>query len=390
MRSKSREWLTVYLVLFAWLPVVLEAQVITGATQTGIYYPWLQNKRIGVVANQASVDGNSNIVDMLVRQGFQVLRIFSPEHGFRISAEAGQTIGNSFDSVTGIEVISLYGNKKKPSPDDLMSIDIILFDLQDVGVRFYTYISTLSYLMEACAENEITMILLDRPNPNGFYTDGPVLEKHFTSFVGMHSVPVAYGMTIGEYARMVNGEGWLKNKVKCDLKVVPLKNYTHQTRCILPVKPSPNLPNATAVNLYPSLCFFEGTHISVGRGTPFPFQVYGHPEFKHGSFSFTPESLHNATFHPPLAGVKCYGEDLRQFYSENPTESGKLILRWLINAYQEWNGNPGFFTAYFNTLAGNATLQEQIKQRKSEKEIRQSWQPGIKKFKKIRSKYLLY
>ena len=274
--------------------------------------------------------------------------------------------------------------------EDLKSLDLILFDIQDVGVRFFTYISTLSYMMEACAENNIPLIVLDRPNPNGFYIDGPVLEKQYGSFVGMHSVPVVYGMTIGEYARMVNGEGWLKNKVKCDLRVIPLANYLHQTRCVLSVKPSPNLPNQTAINLYPSLCLFEGTKISIGRGTTFPFQVYGHPELNYGTFAFTPVSIPGVSLHPPLEGRKCRGEDLRNYYSLNPNDSGRIILGWIIQAYRNWDDKKNFFTDYFNKLAGNASLREQIIQGKSEKEIRQSWKPGIEKFKKIRAKYLLY
>ena len=379
-----------FFLIFLLFMTSLGAQIRIGAEQTERYYPMLKDKKIGVIANQASVVGDSNILDILVKQGFHVARIFSPEHGFRMSVEAGQVIGNGIDSVTGIEVVSLYGDRKKPSSGDLESIDLLIFDIQDVGVRFYTYISTLSYVMEACAENKIPLIVLDRPNPNGFYIDGPVLEKQYASFVGMHPVPVVYGMTIGEYARMINGEGWLKNRIKCDLRVIPLENYNHQTRCTLSAKPSPNLPNATAIQLYPSLCFFEGTHISIGRGTAFPFQVYGHPDLEYGSFSFTPGSIPGISLHPPLEGMICHGEDLRTYYPDNPKESGKLILQWLIKAYKNRGDNASFFTNYFNKLAGNNTLQQQIVQGKSEKEIRQSWKPGIEKFKKIRAKYLLY
>ncbi|MCX6306518.1 MAG: DUF1343 domain-containing protein [Bacteroidetes bacterium] len=376
--------------VFMLLPVVLHARIRTGAERTELYYPLLKGKNIGVVANQASVVDGSSIVDILVRQGFHVVRIFSPEHGFRISGEAGQIIGNSVDSATGIPVVSLYGSKKKPAPEDMQSLDLVLFDIQDVGVRFYTYISTLSYVMEACAAADIPMILLDRPNPNGYYVDGPVLEKQFSSFVGMHPVPVVYGMTIGEYARMVNGEGWLKNRMKCDLRVIQLENYTGGSRCVLTEKPSPNLPCPEAVSLYPSLCFFEGTPVSVGRGTAFPFQVYGHPELSYGTFSFTPESITGASGHPPQEGKICHGEDLRKYYQENPGEAGRITLKWLIKAFHGWNGKTAFFTDYFNKLAGNATLQKQIIEGKSETEIRQSWKPAIGKFKKIRKKYLLY
>ncbi|MCX6266310.1 MAG: DUF1343 domain-containing protein [Bacteroidetes bacterium] len=372
------------------IPVLLHAQVRIGAERTELYYPLLKDKQIGVVANQASLAGGHNIVDVLVNQGFHVIRIFSPEHGFRMSEEAGQIIGNGLDSATGIHVISLYGARKKPSSDDMKSLDLVLFDVQDVGVRFFTYISTLSYMMEACAEEKIPLILLDRPNPNGFYIDGPVLENQYKSFVGMHPVPVVYGMTIGEYAQMVNGEAWLKNMVRCSLTIIPLENYSHQAHCTLSAKPSPNLPNPAAITLYPSLCFFEGTNISIGRGTSFPFQVYGHPALSYGNFSFTPESIPGVSLHPPLEGKTCRGEDLRSFYKDNPNDSGRIILTWLLKAHQGWNGKTAFFTDYFNRLAGNSTLQQQITQGKSEKDIRQSWKPGIEKFKKIRSKYLLY
>ncbi|MDP1624005.1 MAG: DUF1343 domain-containing protein [Bacteroidales bacterium] len=378
-----------HLLIFILFPVLVQSQIRIGAERPELYYPFLKDKKVGIVANQASVVNGTNIVDMLVGRGFHVVRIFSPEHGFRLSAEAGQKIGNSFDSATGIQVASLYGSTKKPSTKDLKSLDIVVFDIQDVGVRFYTYISTLSYVMEACAESDVPLIVLDRPNPNGFYIDGPVLEKEFCSFVGLHPVPVVYGMTIGEYARMVNGEGWLKNGIKCDLRVIPIENYTHQSHYALPEKPSPNLPNQCSVILYPSLCFFEGTHISVGRGTPFPFQVYGHPELTDGLFTFTPKSIPGVSLRPPMEGQVCRGEDLRQICI-NSLDSGRIDLGWLIKAYGNWNNKTAFFTDYFNKLAGNATLQLQIIQGKSEHEIQKNWQPGIEKFKKIREKYLIY
>jgi uncharacterized protein YbbC (DUF1343 family) len=379
-----------FFLIFLLPAILLQAQIRTGAERTDLYYPLLKDKQIGIIVNQASVAGDSNIVDILVNKGFHIARIFSPEHGFRMSGEAGQIIGNSIDPATGIPVVSLYGDKKKPTAEDLGSLDLLIFDIQDVGVRFYTYISTLSYVMEACAENKLPLIVFDRPNPNGFFIDGPVLEKQYASFVGMHPVPIVYGMTIGEYAQMVNGEGWLKNGLKCDLRVIPLENYTHLTRCMLPVRPSPNLPNPESVALYPSLCLFEGTSISIGRGTTFPFQVYGHPDLGYGTFSFTPESLPGISLHPPLEGRKCRGEDLRNYFPENPRETGKITLRWLKKACKGWKSNSVFFTDYFNKLAGNATLQKQIIRGKSEKEIRESWKPGIEKFKKIRGKYLIY
>jgi uncharacterized protein YbbC (DUF1343 family) len=379
------------------IPFVVTSQVKTGAEQTGLYYPLLKGKRIGVVANNASVvlvdgvtGGIVNLVDRLVTVGIQVKKIYSPEHGFRMNAEAGEVVWSDVDPTTGIPVISLYGMHKKPTETDLAGVDVVLFDLQDVGVRFYTYISTLAYVMEACAENKIPLIVLDRPNPNGFYIDGPVLEKQFASFVGMHPVPAVYGMTIGEYARMVNGEGWLANGVKCELQVIPLADYNHETRYDLPVRPSPNLTNSNAVYLYPSLCFFEGTVISVGRGTSFPFEVYGHPDLKTGTFTFTPASIPGVSLHPPYEGRLCRGLDLRGYAAQHPEGSQQINLAWLLGAYCDWQGRPGFFTGYFNKLAGNATLQQQILKGKTEKEIREGWKAGIEKFKKIRAKYLLY
>jgi len=367
-----------------------EAQVIVGAARTELYCPLLKGKQIAVVANKSSVAGGIHVVDALLNEGIHISRIFSPEHGFRMNAEAGETVGNQIDSLTGIKVVSLYGKHAKPSAGNLAGIDLVLFDLQDVGVRFYTYISTLTYVMEACAENNIPLIVLDRPNPNGSYIDGPVLEKQFASFVGLHPVPVVYGMTIGEYARMVNGEGWLSNGVKCHLQVIPLSGYTHQTRYDLPVRPSPNLPNSNAVCLYPSLCLFEGTAISVGRGTSYPFEVFGCPEMKDMGFTFTPVSIPGVSVHPPYEGVLCHGVDLREYSGKNPGGPKKINLEWLVEACRDWQGKPGFFNGYFNKLAGNATLQQQILSGKTEKEIRESWKPAIEKFKEIRKKYLLY
>lgn len=387
----------VFFLLIIIFPFNKTAQVEPGATQQGLYYPLLKEKRIGVVANNASVvlvdgvpGGIVNIVDRLVGSKIQVTRIFSPEHGFRLKAEAGAVVGNHIDSATGIPVISLYGKHKKPTPEDLAGLDMVLFDIQDVGVRFYTYISTLAYVMEACAENRIPLMVLDRPNPHGCYIDGPVLEQAFSSFVGMHPVPVVYGMTIGEYARMINGEKWLKNGIQCALKVIPMANYKPQSRYLLPVPPSPNLPNGNAISLYPSLCFFEGTVISVGRGTDFPFEVYGHPEMTGGSFSFTPRSIPGSSLHPPFEGIECHGFDLRGYSEKFPECLERINLEWIINVCGNWKNKSGFFTDYFNQLAGNAALKQQILEGKPEKEIRASWRPGIEKFRKIRIKYLLY
>ena len=295
-----------------------------------------------------------NIVDSLVSSGFEVKTIFNPEHGFREFEDAGQIIKNSVDSVTGIRIISLYGKNKKPERKELDKIDVVVFDLQDVGVRFFTYISTLTCMMEACAENNTPLIVLDRPDPNGFYIDGPVLDSAFVSYVGMHPVPVVYGMTIGEYARMINEEGWLKNGVICDLNVIPLENYTHGSLYELPAKPSPNLTTMNAVWLYPSLCFFEGTIVSIGRGTDFPFEVFGHPHLKGFSYSFTPENKKGMSQNPLYRGQPCLGLDLRDFYSTHPKMKGRINLSWLIMAFKDLGSKPDFFNDYFDKLAGNS------------------------------------
>lgn len=366
------------------------AKVINGASRTTLYYPAIKGKKVAVVVNAASVSDGKNIVDQLVADKIDVKRIFSPEHGFRMNSEAGESVNSSVDSLTGIEIVSLYGNSRKPSPSSLAGVEVVVFDLQDAGVRFFTYISTLSLVMEACAESRIPLIVLDRPNPNAGYVDGPVLEKKFASFVGMHPVPVVYGMTIGEYSAMVNGEHWLPGNLTCNLKVVPLANYKRDKKLMPVVKPSPNLPTLNAIQLYPSLCLFEGTEISVGRGTPYPFEVYGHPLLKSGSFSFTPQPVAGMSMNPPQKGKICYGEDLRDYLSLHPGQSNHLILKWLMETYRELGKGKAFFNDYFNRLSGNSELQEQIIKGVNEKKIRASWKPGIDKFLKTRKKYLLY
>lgn len=367
-----------------------QAQVKTGAERTDLYASALRGKSMAIVANGASMMFGSNVVDALLSMGCNVKIIFSPEHGFRQFSEAGQGIENFSDPVTGIPVISLYGNKKKPSAEDLRGIEAMVFDLQDVGVRFFTYISTLTYVMEACAENRIPLIVLDRPNPNGFYIDGPVLEPGFASYTGMHPVPIVYGMTIGEYAQMVNGEGWLTNGMKCDLRVVPLENYTHQTLYELPVKPSPNLTNMNAVYLYPSICLFEGTVVSPGRGTDHPFEMYGHPELFSGSYSFTPRSIPSMSLHPPFEGKQCWGFAFLGWTAAYPEKMGKIQLSWLIDAFAELGSKKEFFTEYFDKLAGNSSLREQILKGVNVEDIRDSWEPALQKFQVTRAKYLLY
>ncbi|MGY0425509.1 MAG: exo-beta-N-acetylmuramidase NamZ family protein [Polaribacter sp.] len=365
----------------------------TGAERINLYLNLLKGKNVAVVANQTSVlekkeKGKKKkeyiyLVDSLLSLKINIKKIFAPEHGFRGKSDAGEVLKDGLDTKTGLPILSLYGKNKKPTAAQLKGIDVLIFDIQDVGVRFYTYISTLHYVLEACAELDIQVILLDRPNPNAQYIDGPVLELKYQSFVGMHKVPVVYGMTIGEYGKMINGEKWLKNGVKCNLKVIPLENYTHQTKYSLPIKPSPNLPNDKSINLYPSLCFFEGTTISVGRGTEMQFQIYGSPFLTKSNFTFTPKPNEGAKY-PKYNNSICFGKDLRK--TKNLTQ---LNISYLIKAYKQ-NTSKEFFNSFFTKLAGTKKLQQQIEQGLSEKEIKKTWQKDLEKFKSIRKKYLLY
>ena len=369
--------------------IITEDSIKTGAQRTESYFPLLKGKNVAVVANHTAMIGKTHLVDSLVNAGISVKKIFCPEHGFRGTADAGETIISTIDSKTGIPIVSLFGKHLKPKAADLKGIDIVVYDIQDVGVRFYTYISTMTYVMEACAENNIEFLVLDRPNPNGYYVDGPVLKKEYSSFVGLHSVPIVYGMTIAEYAGMVNEEGWLKSGVKCELKTVTVNNYNHTYYYILPVAPSPNLPNMNAVYLYPSLGLFEGTVISVGRGTDLPFQVIGHPDIKNGNYTFTPVSKAGAT-NPPFLGVECYGFKLDDFADIYIKNLRHIYLFWLAEVYKDFPDKATFFNTYFDKLAGTSVLRFQIIARLSEDEIRNSWQKDIEKFKIIRKKYLLY
>jgi uncharacterized protein YbbC (DUF1343 family) len=362
---------------------------VPGADQLELYKPSIEGKTVAVVANQTSMIGQTHLVDKLLSLGIKIKEIFSPEHGFRNLADAGEIIENGRDPQTGIRLISLYGSHFKPYATDLAGVDVVIFDIQDVGVRFYTYISTLHYVVEACAENHIRCIVLDRPNPNGFYFDGNVLDTAYRSFVGLDPVPVVYGMTIGEYAMMLNGEGWLKNGIKCDLVVIKCKNYTHQTLYELPVKPSPNLPNQTSVYLYPSICFFEGTTISCGRGTSFPFQVFGSPDLPDTGFNFTPESVQGAK-NPPYLGIKCNGTDLRNAIKDGLVPKPQINLDWLIEAYKNFPDKNKFFNSHFDVLAGGPVLRKQIESGLTSDQIRGTWEEGLEKFAKIREKYLLY
>ena len=366
------------------------AQVLPGAYQTKEYFPILKNQKVGIVSNQSSLIGRTHIVDSLLSSQINIVRVFAPEHGFRGKAEAGAHIANGKDSKTGLEVISLYGKNKKPSSLQLKGIDVMVFDLQGVGLRFYTYISTLTYIMEACAENHISLIILDRPNPNGHYIDGPVLESDYKSFVGLLPIPVVYGMTDGELAQMINGEYWLNDSISCDIKVIKIKNYNHDTEYELPINPSPNLPNFQSIYLYASLCFFEGTPISIGRGTEKPFQHIGYPEYPKHHYSFTPKSIAGVSVHPKFENQICYGVDLSDKYQEITQKPHQLNLSYLIEFYKTYPEKEKFFNNFFKKLAGTHQLQEQIKNGLSEDEIRESWQDDLNDFKRKREKYLLY
>lgn len=356
-----------------------------------LYLRLLQGKPVAVFANATSVIGKTHLVDSLLKRGIAIRKIFSPEHGFRGDADAGEKVGNQVDAATGIPIISLYGSKTKPTAADLEDVDVLVFDIQDVGVRFYTYISSLQRYMEAAMENHKPLVILDRPDPNGSFVDGPVLDTAFRSFVGMQPIPVVYGMTIGEYARMLLGEHWVKADTGFHLRVIPCTNYTHHSRYVLPVRPSPNLPTMQSVYLYPSLCLFEGTPVSLGRGTPKPFQQFGHPSFPREGYHFTPESLPGAR-NPPQLGQLCYGFDLSAINVEKAT-GNRWSLQWLLKAYSLFPDKEHFFTgngSTFDRLAGSSSLRQQMRDGLTEDEIRKSWEPALGNFKALRKKYLLY
>jgi uncharacterized protein YbbC (DUF1343 family) len=366
--------------------------VICGAARTSEYFGLLAQKNVVVVANQTSVIGETHLVDSLITSGINVVKVFAPEHGFRGKKEAGETIKNGSDVKTGIPIISLYGSKKKPASSDLDGVDVILFDIQDVGARFYTYLSSMHYVMEAAAENSIPVIVLDRPNPNGFYIDGPVLNPSFSSFVGMHPIPIVHGMTLGELAKMINGEGWLKNGIHCELQVILCGDYTHLDLYELPIKPSPNLPNMGSVYLYPSLCLFEGTVVSIGRGTETPFQVIGHPKHEMGTMTFKPESISGVAENPKYKGETCKGHNLQEFGNFYFTTGRQLYLDWLIALYESYPDKSAYFKdgSWFDRLAGTDELRKQIIAGLSSKEIKDSWKKELDEFKLKRAKYILY
>jgi uncharacterized protein YbbC (DUF1343 family) len=357
----------------------------TGAEQINVLLEKLKGKNVALVVNYTALVGKTHLADTLKSLGVSVKKILAPEHGFRGTAAAGEYVKDGIDSKTGLPVVSLYGKDRKPTPEHLADIDAIVFDIQDVGVRFFTYIGTLHYVMEACAENNKEIIVLDRPNPNASYIDGPVLKMEFKSFIGMHPVPVVHGLTIGEFARMINGEQWLEGKRTCRLDVLPMKNWKHSDSYSLPVKPSPNLPNDQAIRLYPSICYFEGTVLSLGRGTQMPFQVIGHPDLTNMPFQFTPITIEGMAKNPPQENKLCHGLDLR-----NVEVPRKIELHYLIDMYKLFPDKDKFFIPFFERLAGNAELRQQIKDGWTEDQIRATWQSDLDAYRKTREKYLLY
>ncbi|TDG35986.1 DUF1343 domain-containing protein [Pedobacter changchengzhani] len=370
----------------------------TGAAQTEKYLPLLTGKRVGMVVNPTSIIGNQTVVDSLLKRGIKIEKIFGPEHGFRGDASAGVSVNDAVDVKTGIKAISLYGKHSTPTAEDLSDIDIMIFDIQDVGVRFYTYINTLQYVMEACAANNKTLLILDRPNPNGYLIDGPILDPKFKSGIGLQPIPISHGLTVGEYAQMLNGEGWLKNSVKCKINIIKMVNYDHNMDYILPIKPSPNLNTQQSIMLYPSTCLFEGTYINLGRGTKYPFTVLGAPYLKDKyDFSFTPKSIKGMAETPLFQNQTCYGLDLRNYNVALLKKTKQLNISWLIELYNASPRREDFFNnklskemGIIERLVGVKDFREQVIAGKTEKEIRASWAPGLNAYKTMRKKYLLY
>lgn len=384
----NRKIILLFGLLLASLGAPAQDRIETGAEQTGRYLPLLEGRRVGIMTNHTGTVGRTHLVDTLRSLGVDIRVVFAPEHGFRGQADAGESVASYRDRKTGIDVVSVYGSTKRP-PDSIMQrLDVLLFDIQDVGLRYYTYLSSMHYLMEACAANGKRLIVLDRPNPNGFYVDGPVLEAKHRSFVGMHPIPVVHGMTLGELARMIDGEGWLRDGLRCKLTVIPCRGYTHRSRYRLPTAPSPNLPNMRAVYLYPSLCLFEGTPVSLGRGTDFPFQAYGHPELQ-GDFSFTPRSNAGAK-NPPLKDKLCHGVDLRTSPSDERIWERGVDLGYVIDCYRQLNLGEKFFTPMFDRLTGTDYVRQMILQGAGADRIKARWADDVKRFKQTRKPYLLY
>jgi|TARA_B110000263_G_scaffold250046_1_gene270083 uncharacterized protein YbbC (DUF1343 family) len=385
MTFNLKNTVLLFVFVFSFSSGFCQNEILTGADQYDEYIPFLKNKTIGIVAHKASrVNNEIHLVDFLVENKIKIKTIFAPEHGYDGRADNGDLLSDSKDQSTGLNIISLHGKIKKPLPEHLQGIDLMVFDLQDVGARFYTFLSTLHYVMQACAEANIPVLLLDRPNPNGHYVDGPVLDMKFKTYVGMHPVPIVHGMTLGEYASMINGENWLGKNLKCNLRIVKIKNYTHKTKYILPVRPSPNLPNNQAISLYPSLCLLEPTTISIGRGTEKQFQIYGHPNFPKSKFKFKPAPNFGSKS-PKWNDNICFGVSL-----EKIEISDQLNLAWLIDAYNKLPKNYIFFKDSFERIAGTDNLRKQIINKVSINQIRKSWEPGLENYKKLRKKYLIY
>lgn len=365
-------------------------EIIIGAARSDIYLPLLRDKRVGLVVNQTSVVDSVHLVDFLLSKKVNITAIYAPEHGYKGTVERGEYIESSTDSVTGIPVFSIYGRTRKPAPEMLKGIDVMVFDIQDIGVRFFTVVSTMSNVMEACAENGIKVVILDRPNPLGYYVDGPVMKPEFSNFIGLHQVPVVHGMTLGEYALMINGQGWLKDSVKCDLEVISLENYTHSSKYQLPVAPSPNLPDMKSIYLYPIVCFFEGAQVNEGRGTDKPFQQFGAPYFTPHDHSYIPKSIPVMSLHPKFENQTCYGYDLSVKDITDLQDIKQVRLNYLIEFYQKSDRKELFFTDFFENLAGCDTLRKQIIAGQTEEQIRESWQADLERYKEMRKKYLLY
>lgn len=364
--------------------------IVIGAERFDQYLPKIANKKVGMVVNHTSVVGTSHLVDTLLAKGANITAVYAPEHGYKGNVERGMSISTYKDPDTGLTIYSIYGSRRKPTPEELKDVELMIFDMQDVGARFFTYISTLHYIMEACAESNIPLLLLDRPNPIGYYVDGPVLDPTYKSFIGMHPVALVHGMTIGEYGQMINGEGWLKNGLKCKLEVVKVDNYNHRSLYQVPVGPSPNLPDMRSVYLYPSICLFEGTEVNEGRGTEKPFQLFGTPDYSPKTFQFIPKSLPGFTQNPKFESQVCFGYNLSETAMDELQAINRLDLKYLLEFYSKSKNKERFFLNTFNLLAGTDKLQKQIAAGKSEAEIRESWQQGLKEFKITRQKYLLY
>lgn len=387
-RLKFNKFIFLFIVAFSTCIAAHSQDLKVGAECTEDYIPYLQGKAVAVVANQTSFIKQTHLVDSLLACGVNVKKIFAPEHGFRGTADAGEKIDNNIDKRTGLPVISLYGKNNKPGKEALQNIDIVVFDIQDVGVRFYTYISTMHYVMEACAEQHVEFMVLDRPNPNGFYVDGPVLEDEYKSFVGIHPVPLVHGMTIAEYAQMINGEKWLKNSIQCKLKIILCDGYDHTTKYELPIKPSPNLPNMRAIYHYPTLGLFEGTVVSCGRGTDYPFQMIGHPKFNDTTFSFVPRSIEGASKYPRYKGETCYGVDLRND-STLQFKAGQFNIHIVKYMYEHSSNKSEFFNSFFLNLSGTKRLKALLLQDNISPD-NYFWKDAVAAFMKVREKYLLY